>query len=155
MSVNRIQKLLFSEYCDFEDMVLVESPFAQTTREGRGIRQVNLGEHPPDYPSHLAKPSFSRFNSHKTNPCDWQVIAGKRGFHHLRPRCRPRCGNLRTDSRLPLGVRCSKHLPQTQTQIAQSAFLHQSRLVLRIGRFSKKKSKSCSFQKKGKWWLLR
>ncbi|KAF5308256.1 hypothetical protein FQR65_LT06249 [Abscondita terminalis] len=43
MSINRIQKLLFSEYCDFEDMVLVESPFAQTTREGRGIRQVHLG----------------------------------------------------------------------------------------------------------------
>lgn len=43
MSVNRIQKLLFSEYCDFEDMVLVESPFAQTTREGQGIRQVHLG----------------------------------------------------------------------------------------------------------------
>lgn len=44
MSVNRIQKLLFSEYyCDFEDMVLVESPFAQTTREGTGIRQINLG----------------------------------------------------------------------------------------------------------------
>ncbi|KAF2902795.1 hypothetical protein ILUMI_03389 [Ignelater luminosus] len=43
MSTNRIQKLLFSEYCDFEDMVLVESPFAQTTREGKGIRQVHLG----------------------------------------------------------------------------------------------------------------
>ncbi|KAK5644118.1 hypothetical protein RI129_007963 [Pyrocoelia pectoralis] len=43
MSINRIQKLLFSEYCDFEDMVLVESPFAQTTREGKGIRQVHLG----------------------------------------------------------------------------------------------------------------
>lgn len=43
MSINRIQKLLFSDYCDFEDMVLVESPFAQTTREGKGIRQVHLG----------------------------------------------------------------------------------------------------------------
>ncbi|KAI4462867.1 guanine nucleotide exchange factor [Holotrichia oblita] len=43
MSINRIQKLLFSEYCDFEDMVLVESPFAQTTREGKGLRQVQLG----------------------------------------------------------------------------------------------------------------
>ncbi|KAF5280493.1 hypothetical protein FQA39_LY18038 [Lamprigera yunnana] len=43
MSLDRIQKLLFSEYCDFEDMILVESPFAQTTREGRGIRQVHLG----------------------------------------------------------------------------------------------------------------
>lgn len=43
MSINRIQKLLFSEYCDFEDMVLVESPFAQTNREGKGIRQVHLG----------------------------------------------------------------------------------------------------------------
>lgn len=45
MSFNRIQKLLFSEYCDFEDMVLVESPFAQTTREGFGIRQVQLGKY--------------------------------------------------------------------------------------------------------------
>lgn len=43
MSVNRVQKLLFSEYCDFEDMVLIESPFAQTTRDGIGIRQVYLG----------------------------------------------------------------------------------------------------------------
>lgn len=43
MSINRIQKLLFSEYCDFEDMVLVESPFAQTSRDGKGIRQVHLG----------------------------------------------------------------------------------------------------------------
>ncbi|KAJ8939758.1 hypothetical protein NQ318_004172, partial [Aromia moschata] len=43
MSVNRVQKLLFSEYCDFEDMVLIESPFAQTTKEGKGIRQVHIG----------------------------------------------------------------------------------------------------------------
>ncbi len=43
MSVGRIQKLLFSEYCDFEDMVLIESPFAQTTKQGKGIRQVYLG----------------------------------------------------------------------------------------------------------------
>lgn len=43
MSIKRVQKLLFSEYCDFEDMVLIESPFAQTTREGRGLRQVHLG----------------------------------------------------------------------------------------------------------------
>lgn len=44
MTLNRIQKLLFSEYSDFEDMVLVESPFAETTRDGRGIRQVQIGE---------------------------------------------------------------------------------------------------------------
>ncbi|CAH1117516.1 unnamed protein product [Phaedon cochleariae] len=43
MSDNRVQKLLFSEYCDFEDMVLIESPFAQTTKDGIGIRQVHLG----------------------------------------------------------------------------------------------------------------
>ncbi|ENN74908.1 hypothetical protein YQE_08486, partial [Dendroctonus ponderosae] len=43
MSINRVQKLLFSEYCDFEDLVLIESPFAQTTKEGRGLRQVHLG----------------------------------------------------------------------------------------------------------------
>ncbi|KAK9870955.1 hypothetical protein WA026_009917 [Henosepilachna vigintioctopunctata] len=43
MSINRVQKLLFSEYSDFEDMVLIESPFAQTTKQGRGIRQVYLG----------------------------------------------------------------------------------------------------------------
>lgn len=43
MSLKRVQKLLFSEYCDFEDMVLIESPFAQTTREGKGIRQVHIG----------------------------------------------------------------------------------------------------------------
>lgn len=44
MSFNRIQKLLFAEYRDFEDMVLVESPFAQTTRDGEGLRQVHLGK---------------------------------------------------------------------------------------------------------------
>lgn len=44
MSLNRLQKLLFSEYCDFEDMILVESPFAQTTNDGTGIRQVHLGK---------------------------------------------------------------------------------------------------------------
>ncbi|XP_056648807.1 uncharacterized protein LOC130453206 [Diorhabda sublineata] len=43
MADNRVQKLLFSEYCDFEDMVLIESPFAQTTKDGEGIRQVHLG----------------------------------------------------------------------------------------------------------------
>ncbi|KAF7273640.1 hypothetical protein GWI33_013681 [Rhynchophorus ferrugineus] len=43
MSANRVQKLLFSEYCDFDDMVLVESPFAQTTKDGIGLRQVHIG----------------------------------------------------------------------------------------------------------------
>lgn len=45
MSINRVQKLLFSEYCDFEDMVLIESPFAQTTKGGQGLRQVYLGKY--------------------------------------------------------------------------------------------------------------
>lgn len=40
---NRIQKLLASEYSDFSDVILVESPFAETTRNGHGIRQVSLG----------------------------------------------------------------------------------------------------------------
>ncbi|XP_043525979.1 uncharacterized protein LOC122537096 [Frieseomelitta varia] len=40
---NRIQKLLASEYSDFADAILVESPFAETARNGRGIRQVSLG----------------------------------------------------------------------------------------------------------------
>lgn len=39
---NRIKKLLASEYSDFSDVILVESPFAETTRNGRGIRQVSL-----------------------------------------------------------------------------------------------------------------
>ncbi|CAH0561047.1 unnamed protein product [Brassicogethes aeneus] len=43
MSDCRVQKLLFSEFCDFDDMVLLESPFAQTTKDGTGIRQVHLG----------------------------------------------------------------------------------------------------------------
>lgn len=42
MEQTRIQKLLMSEYSDFSDTVLVESPFAETTRNGRGIRQVSL-----------------------------------------------------------------------------------------------------------------
>ncbi|EFN78878.1 hypothetical protein EAI_02286 [Harpegnathos saltator] len=40
---NRIRKLLLSEYREFSDTVLVESPFAETTRTGRGLRQVALG----------------------------------------------------------------------------------------------------------------
>lgn len=40
---NRIQKLLFSEYSDLEDTVLIESPFAETSRSGQGIRQVQIG----------------------------------------------------------------------------------------------------------------
>uniref|UniRef100_A0A4P6DA07 Uncharacterized protein n=1 Tax=Rhodnius prolixus TaxID=13249 RepID=A0A4P6DA07_RHOPR len=43
MSENRIQKLLFNEYSDFEDIVLIESPFAQTTKDGTGVRQVQMG----------------------------------------------------------------------------------------------------------------
>ncbi|XP_069703188.1 uncharacterized protein [Periplaneta americana] len=43
MSLRRIQNLLYSEYNDFEDMVVIESPFAETTRDGKGIRQVQLG----------------------------------------------------------------------------------------------------------------
>ncbi|KAG7206904.1 hypothetical protein KM043_000799 [Ampulex compressa] len=39
----RIQRLLLSEYWDFSDTILVESPFAETTRNGHGIRQVALG----------------------------------------------------------------------------------------------------------------
>lgn len=69
MSVSRIQKLLFSEYCDFEDMVLVESPFAQTTREGKGIRQVHLGENCHRFASFYNYP-LARFNSHKINYCN-------------------------------------------------------------------------------------
>ncbi|XP_035722699.1 uncharacterized protein LOC118441837 [Vespa mandarinia] len=42
-STKQIQKLLLSEYCDFSDTVLVESPFAETTRNGHGLRQVALG----------------------------------------------------------------------------------------------------------------
>lgn len=44
MEYKRIRKLLrCSEYRDFaEDDVLVESPFAETTREGEGIREVAL-----------------------------------------------------------------------------------------------------------------
>lgn len=39
---NRIRKLLLSEYCEFSETILVESPFAVTTRNGRGLRQVAL-----------------------------------------------------------------------------------------------------------------
>ncbi|XP_011880382.1 PREDICTED: uncharacterized protein LOC105568916 [Vollenhovia emeryi] len=40
---NRIRKLLLSEYRELSETILVESPFAETTRNGRGIRQVALG----------------------------------------------------------------------------------------------------------------
>lgn len=34
---------MLSEYRDFFETILVESPFAETTRNGRGVRQVALG----------------------------------------------------------------------------------------------------------------
>ncbi|XP_018397846.1 PREDICTED: uncharacterized protein LOC108775888 [Cyphomyrmex costatus] len=40
---NRIRKLLLSEYRELSETILVESPFAETTRNGRGVRQVSLG----------------------------------------------------------------------------------------------------------------
>ncbi|XP_014476751.1 PREDICTED: uncharacterized protein LOC106745564 [Dinoponera quadriceps] len=40
---NRIRKLLLSEYCELSETILAESPFAETTRNGRGLRQVALG----------------------------------------------------------------------------------------------------------------
>lgn len=40
---NRIRKLLLSEYHEFSETILVESSFAETTRNGRGVRQVSLG----------------------------------------------------------------------------------------------------------------
>ncbi|XP_039295163.1 uncharacterized protein LOC111055124 isoform X1 [Nilaparvata lugens] len=43
MNTNRIQKLLFNEYSDFEDVVLLESPFTETSEDGRGLRQVQMG----------------------------------------------------------------------------------------------------------------
>lgn len=39
----RIKKLLQHEYCDFDDEILVEAPFAETSRTGRGVREVTLG----------------------------------------------------------------------------------------------------------------
>lgn len=35
--------MLLSEYREFFETILVESPFAETTRNGRGVRQVALG----------------------------------------------------------------------------------------------------------------
>ncbi|XP_014286272.1 uncharacterized protein [Halyomorpha halys] len=46
MLQNRIQKLLCNEYNDFNDLVIIESPFAQTTRDGNGIRQLQIGISP-------------------------------------------------------------------------------------------------------------
>ncbi|XP_066589653.1 uncharacterized protein [Prorops nasuta] len=39
---NRVQRLLTWEYLEFYETVLVESPFAETTRNGRGLREVAL-----------------------------------------------------------------------------------------------------------------
>ncbi|XP_026467526.1 uncharacterized protein LOC113371096 [Ctenocephalides felis] len=41
--INRIQRLFMTEYKSLDDMVLVESPFAETTKNGIGIRQVHIG----------------------------------------------------------------------------------------------------------------
>ncbi|CAA9996856.1 unnamed protein product, partial [Nesidiocoris tenuis] len=41
--IHRIQKLLFTEYSDFEEHVLLECPFAQTTKDGFGIQQLQIG----------------------------------------------------------------------------------------------------------------
>ncbi|XP_011306869.1 uncharacterized protein [Fopius arisanus] len=42
MDHNRIKKLLSSEYDDFYEKIIIESPFAETTRDGRGIREVTI-----------------------------------------------------------------------------------------------------------------
>lgn len=41
--LNRIQKLLMTEYNDFEDTILIESSFAQVEENGHGLRAVQLG----------------------------------------------------------------------------------------------------------------
>uniref|UniRef100_A0A1B6EA40 Ras-GEF domain-containing protein n=1 Tax=Clastoptera arizonana TaxID=38151 RepID=A0A1B6EA40_9HEMI len=43
MNTCRIQKLLYSDYSDFEDIVLLESSFAETSKMGRGVRQIQMG----------------------------------------------------------------------------------------------------------------
>lgn len=44
MENTRIRKLLRSEYPQLcKDAILIESPFAETTRDGRGLREVALG----------------------------------------------------------------------------------------------------------------
>ncbi|XP_015118333.1 uncharacterized protein LOC107042000 [Diachasma alloeum] len=42
MDQNRIKKLLSSEYNDFYEKIIIESPFAETTRDGRGVREVTM-----------------------------------------------------------------------------------------------------------------
>lgn len=44
MSLTRIQKWLLSECSNFQDIVLIESPFAETSRGGKGIHQIHLCE---------------------------------------------------------------------------------------------------------------
>ncbi|XP_063991862.1 uncharacterized protein LOC135170200 [Diachasmimorpha longicaudata] len=42
MDQNRIKKLLFSEYKELYEKIIIESPFAETTRDGRGVREVTM-----------------------------------------------------------------------------------------------------------------
>lgn len=42
--MRRIQKILITEYREFQDTILVESSFAQVTQTGQGIRQIQLGK---------------------------------------------------------------------------------------------------------------
>lgn len=41
---NRIEKLLATEYENFKENILVESPFTQVSESGKGIRAVTIGE---------------------------------------------------------------------------------------------------------------
>ena len=40
----RIQKLLLSEYDDFNEEVLIENPFTEVTDDGIGKRQLYIGK---------------------------------------------------------------------------------------------------------------
>lgn len=42
--MNRIQKLIMTEYSEFEDVILIESPSAQVSLDGTGIRSVQIGQ---------------------------------------------------------------------------------------------------------------
>ena len=37
-----MQKWLLSEYSNFQDIVLIESPFAEISREGKGTHQIYI-----------------------------------------------------------------------------------------------------------------
>lgn len=70
-----LQRLLWSEdYCEFMDVILVESPFTEVPRNGRPVRDVYLGLTPDKFI--MAKcPGDAHMVSLSTGSCEFELVS--------------------------------------------------------------------------------